>query len=114
MRESAVADERERDGCLPGPTREEIRLEEVLHALSDPVRLQVVRTLAGENAERACGTFGLPISKSTATYHFKVLREAGVIVQRDVGTQRRNRLRVEDLEARFPGLLAVIMRAQKS
>lgn len=108
MRQSAVADERDYEGCLPGPARHELRLEEVLHALSDPVRLCVVRTLAEDNAERACGTFNLPISKSTATYHFKVLREAGVIAQRDVGTQRLNRLRADDLEARFPGLLAIV------
>ena len=94
---------------LPGPSQAEIRLEQVLHALSDPVRLQVVRALAASDRPRACGTFGLSISKSTATHHFRVLREAGVIRQRDEGTQRLNELRRDDLEARFPGLLEIVV-----
>jgi len=93
---------------LPAPARAAIRLEDVLHALSDPVRLRVVRVLASENGGRACGTFGLPITKSTATYHYRVLRDAGVIDQWDEGTQRLNRLRRDDLEARFPGLLEAV------
>jgi DNA-binding transcriptional ArsR family regulator len=55
--------------------------------------------------ERTCGSFDLPVTKSTCTHHFKVLREAGVIHQRQEGTSRLNTLRREDLEARFPGLL---------
>lgn len=98
------------DRLLPAPARDAIRLEDVLHALSDPVRLRVVRELASGGGARACGTFGLPITKSTATYHFRVLREAGVIDQWDEGTQRLNRLRRDDLESRFPGLLDVVTR----
>jgi DNA-binding transcriptional ArsR family regulator len=91
----------------PGP---KIDLAAVLHALSDPIRLRIVAALA-VGSERTCGSFDLPVVKSTCTHHFKVLREAGVIRQRHEGTTRLNSLRREDLEARFPGLLDSVLRA---
>ena len=93
------------------PRREDIRIEAVFHALSDPVRLQIVRALAATEGGRACGTLGLTVSKSTASHHFRVLREAGVIIQREDGRKRLNELRREDLAARFPGLLATVVSA---
>ena len=93
------------------PSRDEIELAAVLHALSDPVRLLMVRGLAGELEGRSCGSFDLPVTKSTCTHHFRVLREAGVIRQRQEGAKRVNTLRDDDLEARFPGLLATILQA---
>jgi DNA-binding transcriptional ArsR family regulator len=92
------------------PDRDEIELGPVLHALSDPVRLTIVAALDGgcESAP-TCGSFSLPVTKSTCTHHFKVLREAGVIRQRPDGTARRNTLRREDLDARFPGLLDAVL-----
>ena len=94
------------------PTRAELDLAAVLHALSDPVRLRIVACLATPEGEpRTCGSFDLPVTKSTCTHHFKVLREAGVIEQRPQGTARLNVLRREDLEARFPGVLDTILRA---
>jgi DNA-binding transcriptional ArsR family regulator len=95
---------------LSGPAREEMSLASVLAALSDPVRLEIVVTLAG-GGERSCGSLGLPIAKSTLTHHLKVLREAGVIVQRPVGTTRLTALRRKDLDARFPGLLDSVLKA---
>jgi DNA-binding transcriptional ArsR family regulator len=98
---------------LVHPERDAIELAAVLHALSDPVRLQIVRTLARDGeAERPCGTFELPVTKSTTSHHFKVLREAGVILQRHVGTLKLTSLRREDLDARFPGLLEAILAAE--
>jgi DNA-binding transcriptional ArsR family regulator len=93
------------------PGREDLDLGAVLHALSDPVRLQIVAALAAAGDERTCGSFDVPVTKSTCTHHFKVLREAGVIRQRQDGTARLNALRAEDLEARFPGLLQTVLRA---
>jgi DNA-binding transcriptional ArsR family regulator len=93
------------------PARDEIELGSVLHALSDPVRLQMVGALAATDGEPTCGSFKVPVTKSTCTHHFKVLREAGVIHQRQQGTARLNTLRREDLEARFPGLLETILGA---
>lgn len=93
------------------PTCEELQLGAVLHALSDPVRLRIVAELARGECECTCGSFELPVTKSTCTHHFKVLREAGVIKQRQQGTTRLNKLRRADLESRFPGLLETILRA---
>ena len=61
--------------------------------------------------ECACRALDVAVTKSTATHHFKVLREAGIIQQRQQGTARLNSLRDADLEARFPGLLASILAA---
>ena len=83
----------------------------MLAALSDPTRLAIVRLLAETGgAGRACGSFGLPVSKSTLTHHFRVLRDAGLIEQRDEGTRRLTRLRRAQLEARHPGLLECVLR----
>ncbi|MBX6381562.1 MAG: helix-turn-helix transcriptional regulator [Microbispora sp.] len=95
---------------LDHPDRSEIRLEAVLHALSDPVRLQVVRFLA-DNGESSCSAIDLAVSKSTTTHHFRVLREAGVIRQVYRGTAKMSSLRREDLDALFPGLLDTVVHA---
>ena len=95
---------------LAHPAREQIELAAVLHALSDPMRLQIVADLAA-GEERTCKSFELPVVKSTCTHHFRVLREAGVIRQRLQGTTRLNSLRRADLDERFPGLLDSVLRA---
>jgi DNA-binding transcriptional ArsR family regulator len=96
---------------MPVATEENVgSLERVLHALSDPVRLRIVAALA-EEGELSCGGFDVPVSKSTCTHHFRVLREAGIISQRQVGTTRLNELRRADLDSRFPGLLDTILQA---
>jgi DNA-binding transcriptional ArsR family regulator len=95
---------------LSHPARQEIELAAVLHALSDPMRLRIVAGLAAED-KRTCKSFDLPVTKSTCTHHFRVLREAGVIRQRLEGTTRLNSLRRDDLDARFPGLLDSVLRA---
>ena len=89
---------------LPHPAVKEIELAAVLHALSDPMRLKIVAGLAA-GGPRTCKSFDLPVTKSTCTHHFRVLREAGVIRQRLEGTTRLSWLRREDLEQRFPGLI---------
>ncbi|HYZ81703.1 MAG TPA: helix-turn-helix transcriptional regulator [Solirubrobacteraceae bacterium] len=93
------------------PSADELELGAVLHALSDPVRLRIVAKLAHSEGDHTCGSFSLPVTKSTCTHHFKVLREAGVIQQRAQGTTRLNRLRRQDLEVRFPGLLDCVLKA---
>jgi DNA-binding transcriptional ArsR family regulator len=98
------------DHPLPHPSREEMQLAGVLHALSDPMRLRIVAGLAIQD-DRTCKSFDLPVTKSTCTHHFRVLREAGVIRQRLEGTTKLNSLRRDDLEARFPGLLASVLGA---
>ena len=91
------------------PTTDQITLAGVLHALSDPVRLSVVTTLA-RGGEQPCGTFAVPVTKSTMSHHMRVLREAGIIRLRCEGTQSLTSLRCDDLEARFPGLLQAVLR----
>ncbi|MET7853442.1 helix-turn-helix transcriptional regulator [Streptomyces avermitilis] len=100
-----------RSRALAHPAREEIRLEAVLHALSDPMRLQVVRKLAAGGDELSCSHFDLPVTKSTTTHHFRVLRESGVIRQIYRGTAKLNGLRKDDLDALFPGLLDSVLAA---
>ncbi|MDF9811930.1 helix-turn-helix domain-containing protein [Streptomyces sp. SPB162] len=97
--------------ALEHPERAAIRLEGVLHALSDPMRLHVVHTLAVAETELACSEVVLPVSKSTTTHHFRVLREAGVIEQNYRGTSKMSGLRREDLDALFPGLLDTVLAA---
>ena len=102
----------ERQAELPQPAREEIRIEQVLAALGDPVRLLYVRALAKTPAEGvACGTIPLPVTKSTRTHHLRILREAGVVSMRAEGTRRMAVLRRDDLDALYPGLLDGILGA---
>ncbi|MGR6974317.1 ArsR/SmtB family transcription factor [Streptomyces cynarae] len=96
---------------LPHPVREDIRLEAVLHALSDPMRLRIVRELAAVGDELSCSHFDLPVTKSTSTHHFRVLRESGVIRQVYRGTAKMNGLRKGDLDDLFPGLLDTLLAA---
>ncbi|MFD0497258.1 MULTISPECIES: ArsR/SmtB family transcription factor [Streptomyces violaceusniger group] len=95
---------------LPEPAAEDIRLETVLAALSDPLRLRIVRKLLleSEKFDHTCGWFGLDRPKSSLTHHFKALREAGITRQRQYGLERRSHVRVADLNARFPGLLDLV------
>ncbi|QXH50271.1 helix-turn-helix domain-containing protein [Pseudomonas fakonensis] len=91
------------------PSPEHLTLERLLYALSDPVRLQIVRHLAGV-AEASCGELDGGRPKSSMSHHFRVLREAGLVFTRNVGTTHMNSLRSDILDARFPGLLACILR----
>jgi len=91
------------------PARKELQLTAVLYALSDDVRLAIVRQLAAKG-ELPCGVFEVDRPKSSLSHHFRMLRESGVVSSRKDGTLLINRLRREDLEARFPGLLKAILR----
>lgn len=99
---------------LHHPTAEELSLPSVLHALSDPVRIEIVRALADGEHEQACGSLVSDISKSTLSHHLKVLRECGLTATRVNGTRRLVSLRTSDLEARFPGLLSSVLGASKA
>jgi DNA-binding transcriptional ArsR family regulator len=103
----------EQQTVLPQPAREEIRIEQVLQALGDPVRLTFVRALAQAADGLACGSVPLPVTKSTRTHHLRILREAGVITMRVEGTRRLSTLRREDLDALYPGLLDGVLNAPR-
>ena len=88
----------------------EIELGAVLSALADPHRRKVIHDLVNDvdGSERSCTSFGLDLSKSTRSHHFKVLREAGLVHQVDRGNRSEVTLRRRDLDDRFPGLLDLI------
>lgn len=90
------------------PASDDIALEDVFHALSDPFRLEVVRRLAAEG-EASCQALEGDRPKSSVSHHFRVLREAGLIRTRNEGATRMNALRREDIEERFPGLLSCVL-----
>ena len=92
------------------PLREDLSLDRVLHALSDPVRLEIVRKLARQG-QIPCGSFDIPMPKSSLSHHFRVLRESGVTGSSPNGNEIINFLRIGDLEARFPGLIHSVIAA---
>lgn len=98
---------------LAHPTRDEIRIASVLHALADPVRLEIVRALAVHEEGISCGLLPLGVTASTLTHHVRTLREAGVVWVRPQGTSRISSLRRDDLDALFPGLLDGVLAARR-
>ncbi|GAA5178803.1 helix-turn-helix domain-containing protein [Rugosimonospora acidiphila] len=96
---------------LPQPARDSLTLAPVLHALGDPVRLELVRR-ASANPESTCAALadGLEVPMSTLTNHWRIMREAGVISMTVDGRHRRIRIRADDLCDRFPGLLDPVLR----
>lgn len=107
---STSATDTDRPPLLPEPARDELRLEVVMAALSEPLRMTIARELLlrSDAYDHPCGWFGFDRPKSSLTHHFRVLREAGVIHQRQYGLERRSRLRTDDLNRRFPGLLDLV------
>jgi DNA-binding transcriptional ArsR family regulator len=99
--------------ALPQPDREEIRVEDVLQALGEPVRLLIVRALADVPEGIACGEIELPVTASTRAHHLRTLREAGVLSTHTEGTRRISKLRREDLEELYPGLLSGVLAARR-
>lgn len=99
-----------RHAALSHPDANELDVLDVLHALSDPTRMTIVQILL-EDPERACGTFPVKVAPSTLTHHFRVLRDAGLIYQRDDGNRRWTSLRLDDLQTRFPGVLQAVVSA---
>lgn len=98
------------DTWLPQPDLAHVDIGTILQALSDPVRLQIVRQL-DVDGEGSCTTLDVPVKHSTVSHHLRTLRESGVLATRLVGNTRLSRLRKDELEQRFPGLLASILAA---
>ena len=95
---------------LHHPDTDQIDLSAVLEALSEPIRRQIVQSLIADG-ERPCQAFDVFASKTNLSYHLARLREAGVTRTRVDGPYRRISVRLDDLEARFPGLLKAIVSA---
>jgi DNA-binding transcriptional ArsR family regulator len=100
---------------LAHPSIEDIQVEGILHALSDPVRLAIFTDIAGAACAQSCSAFTevnhRPIPKSSLSHHFKVLREAGLVRSERQGVEMRNTSRCTEIEGRFPGLLPAIIAA---
>lgn len=90
------------------PHIDAVELTQVLYALSDPVRLEIVRQLSCEG-EATCAALSLDRPKSSMSHHFRVLRETGLMRVRADGTTYINGLRREELDRRFPGLIAAVL-----
>jgi DNA-binding transcriptional ArsR family regulator len=98
-------------GSLDEPDLARIDVLTVLQALSDPVRLEIVRQLVvcPDTGEMACGQIELPVAKSTATHHLKTLHAAGITSEREEGTRKYVKLRQCELDERFPGLIDLVV-----
>lgn len=90
------------------PKLEDVALERVLYALSDPVRLSIVSQLA-RDGETTCAALDRGRPRSSMSHHFRVLRDAGLVWTRNEGTTHMNALRLDEMEQRFPGLLPAIL-----
>lgn len=97
---------------LPGPNRSELQIEAVIAALDHPVRLRVVRTLGAADQEMTCQQILPDMTKSSASHHWRVLRESGLVAQRREGRYLYQRLRREDLWDRFPGVLDAVLNSE--
>jgi DNA-binding transcriptional ArsR family regulator len=99
------------------PPIEAVRLEAILHALSDPVRVAIFADIAGADCARTCSAFvsvnDRTIPKSSLSQHFKVLREAGLIHSQRQGVEMHNTSRCTEVEGRFPGLVGAIVKAHQ-
>lgn len=102
---------------LTHPSIEDITVEGILHALSDPVRVAIYAGLAGSDCAQTCSTFlqlqSREIPKSTLSQHFRALREAGLVRSERHGVEMHNVSRCAEIEQRFPGLLPAILNAHK-
>jgi DNA-binding transcriptional ArsR family regulator len=96
----------------PAPEMSDVGLVDVLRALADPTRLEIVRILAdGEAHPKSAWEWDFDMQKSALAYHFKALREAGITLTIVNGRSHDIRLRREELDERFPGLLDALIAA---
>jgi DNA-binding transcriptional ArsR family regulator len=95
------------------PELETVSLAVMMAALSDPVRVAIVRALDAQG-ESSCGACEVGVSKATRSHHFKVLREAGLTRTRAEGTHRFVALRRAEVDVRFPGLLGAVLAAAEA
>jgi DNA-binding transcriptional ArsR family regulator len=97
------------------PSIEDVTVEGILHALSDPVRVAIFSQIVGAGCPQTCSGFlhisEKAIPKSTLSQHFKALREAGLIRGERIGVEMRNTSRCAELDQRFPGLVKAIVKA---
>lgn len=93
------------------PTIEQVELTDIMYALADPTRLEIVARLAKAGRKMTCGEFDLNRPKSSMSHHFKILRSAGLVETVIDGTEHMNSLRIEEIERKYPGVLQSVLKA---
>ncbi len=93
---------------------DQVELTDIMYALSDPTRLEIIGRLAKAGRKMTCGELDLNRPKSSMSHHFKILRAAGLVETLIEGTEHMNSLRVEEIEQKFPGILQSVLRALTS
>ncbi len=97
------------------PSLDDITVEGILHALSDPVRAHILARILRADGAQTCSAFleisDRPIPKSTLSQHFKALREAGLIRSERKGVELHNTSRCQEISARFGPLLSAVLQA---
>src|SRR5712664_4506684 len=97
------------------PPLNEITVQGILYALSDPIRVRICAELAQADSAMNCSTFlpngNVKVPKSTLSQHFKILREAGLIRSERQGVELKNSTRCQELEKKFGPLVATILQA---
>jgi len=83
------------------PAIEDVTVEGILHALSDPVRVAIYADIVGSVGSLNCSNFlkvsEKTIPKSTLSQHFKALREAGLIRGERRGVEMHNTSRCAEI-----------------
>src|SRR5580704_17179410 len=97
------------------PSIEDVTVEAILHALSDPVRVAIYAEIVAQECTHNCANFAnirnKTIPRSTLSLHFKALRDAGLIRGERRGVEMHNTSRCAEIDKRFPGLIAAIVSA---
>ncbi|MES1988371.1 MAG: helix-turn-helix domain-containing protein [Pseudomonadota bacterium] len=93
------------------PNIEQVELIEILYALADPTRMEIVVRLAKAGRKLTCGELDLNRPKSSMSHHFKILRSAGLVETLVDGTEHMNSLRLEEIEQKYPGVLESVLKA---
>jgi len=93
------------------PNIEQVELIEILYALADPTRMEIVVRLAKAGRKLTCGELDLNRPKSSMSHHFKILRSAGLVETLVDGTEHMNSLRLDEIEQKYPGVLESVLKA---
>ncbi|MES2502170.1 MAG: metalloregulator ArsR/SmtB family transcription factor [Pseudomonadota bacterium] len=93
------------------PTIDQVELTDIMYALADPTRLEIVALLAKAGRKLTCGEIDLNRPKSSMSHHFKILRSAGLVETVIEGTEHMNTLRLEEIEQKYPGILSAVIKA---
>lgn len=100
---------------LHHPSLSNITVEEIIHALSDPVRVRIYAEIARSDCPKICSNFLEPenraVFKLTLSRHFKISRDAGLIRSERKGVELHNTSRCEELKERFGNMIGAIIDA---